>query len=104
MVGDSGRHRSRPTEEEQPAAAPALPRVPAGAGELRRSLAPDRCRDQRARRGIPYPDPLPALRADWQAKEEKLFYDHCPPYTPYGYTVVARDILADLDREKLISR
>jgi hypothetical protein len=66
-------------------------------------------------RGIPYLDPLPALRADWQAKKAydprtglaaastKLFYDHCH-YTPYGYTVVAREILAGLDREKLIPK
>jgi hypothetical protein len=78
----------------------------------------DRCRELCARRHIPYLDPLPALRADWQAKKDrqaydprtglvppsastKLFFDHCH-YTPYGYTVVARDILAGLDREKLI--
>jgi hypothetical protein len=60
-----------------------------------------RCRELCARRGIPYLDPLPALRADWQAKKEKLFYDHCH-YTLYGYTVVARTILAWLDREKVI--
>jgi hypothetical protein len=63
----------------------------------------DRCRELCARRGIPYLDPLPALRADWQAKKEKLFYDHCH-YTPYGYTVVASEILAGLDREKLIPK
>jgi hypothetical protein len=63
----------------------------------------DRCRQLCARRGIPYLDPLPALRADWQAKKERLFYDHCH-YTPYGYTVVAREILAGLDREKLIPK
>jgi len=61
----------------------------------------DRCREMCARRGIPYLDLLPSLRADWQARKEKLFYDHCH-YTPYGYTVVARAILAGLDREKLI--
>ena len=63
----------------------------------------DRCRELCARRGIPYLDILPALRADWQAKNEKLFYDHCH-YTPYGNTVVARDILAGLDRENLIPK
>jgi hypothetical protein len=63
----------------------------------------DRCRELCARRGIPYLDPLPALRADWQAKKERLFYDHCH-YTPYGYTVVAREILAGLDKEKLIPK
>jgi hypothetical protein len=73
----------------------------------------DRCRELCARRGIPYFDPLPALRADWQAKKAyaprtglaptstKLFYDHCH-YTRYGYTVVARTILAWLDRAKVI--
>jgi hypothetical protein len=63
----------------------------------------DRCRELCARRGIPYLDPLPALRADWQAKKEKLFYDHCH-YTPYGYTVVAREILAGLDGKNLIPK
>ncbi len=63
----------------------------------------DQCRDLCARRGIPYLDPLPVLRADWQAKKEKLFYDHCH-YTPYGYTVVAREILAGLDMQKLITK
>ncbi len=75
----------------------------------------DRCRELCARRGIPYLNPLPALRADWQAKKAydprtglaptstKLFYDHCH-YTPYGYTVVSRAILAGLDRENLIPR
>jgi len=80
----------------------------------------DRCRELCARRGIPYLDPLPALRADWQAKKDrqaydprtglvppsastKLFYDHCH-YTPYGYTVVAREIVAGLDREKLVPK
>jgi hypothetical protein len=61
----------------------------------------DRCRELCARRGIPYLDVLPPLRADWQARRQRLFYDHCH-YTPYGYTVVAREILAGLDREKLI--
>jgi len=61
----------------------------------------DRCRELCARRGIPYLDILPALRADWQAKNQKLFYDHCH-YTPYGNTVVARTILTGLDLEKLI--
>lgn len=63
----------------------------------------DRGRELCARRGIPYLDPLPGLRADWQARKEKLFYDHCH-YTPYGYTVVAREILAGLDRENLIPK
>jgi hypothetical protein len=63
----------------------------------------DRCRQLCARHGIPYLDPLPALRADWQAKKERLFYDHCH-YTPYGYTVVSRNILAGLDRENLIPK
>ncbi len=63
----------------------------------------DRCRELCARRGIPYLDPLPALRADWQARRDILFYDHCH-YTPYGYTVVASEILAGLDREKLIPK
>jgi hypothetical protein len=61
----------------------------------------DRCRELCARRGIPYLDILPLLRADWQANNQKLFYDHCH-YTPYGNTVVARALLAGLDREKLI--
>ena len=75
----------------------------------------DRRRELCARRGIPYLDILPALRADWQAEKAydprtglapasaspKFFYDHCH-YTPYGYTVVARETLAGLDREKLI--
>jgi hypothetical protein len=80
----------------------------------------DRCRELCARRGIPYLDPVPALRADWEAKKDgqaldprtglvppsastKLFYDHCH-YTPYGYTIVARIIVDGLDREKLIPR
>jgi hypothetical protein len=63
----------------------------------------DRCRELCARHGIPYLDPLPALRADWHAKKDKLFYDHCH-YTPYGYSVVAREILTGLDREKLIPK
>jgi hypothetical protein len=61
----------------------------------------DSCREMCARRGIPYLDLLPAFRAARQASAETLFYDHCHP-TPYGYTVVARDILAGLDREKLL--
>ncbi len=61
----------------------------------------DRCREMCANRGIPYLDLLPSLRADWQARRQKLFYDHCH-YTPYGYTVVARAILEGLDREKLL--
>jgi hypothetical protein len=63
----------------------------------------DRCRELCARHGIPYMDPLPVLRADWQAKKEKLFYDHCH-YTAHGYTVVSRDILAQLDRQNLIPK
>jgi hypothetical protein len=63
----------------------------------------DRCRELCARRGVPYLDFLPGLRADWQAKREKLFYDHCH-YTSYGNTVVAREILAGLDREALIPK
>jgi lysophospholipase L1-like esterase len=63
----------------------------------------DRCRELCARRGIPYIDILPPLRADWQAKKEKLFYDHCH-YTPYGNTVVARALLAELDKENLIPK
>ena len=63
----------------------------------------DRCRELCARRGIPYLDILPALRADWQAHNQKLFYDHCH-YTTYGYGVVAREILAGLDRENLIPK
>jgi lysophospholipase L1-like esterase len=61
----------------------------------------DRCRELCSRRGIPYLDILPALRADWQANSQKLFYDHCH-YTAYGYTVVARALLGGLDREKLV--
>jgi hypothetical protein len=61
----------------------------------------DRCREMCARRGIPYLDLLPAFRAARQASKEKLFYDHCHP-TPHGYAMVAREILAGLDREKLL--
>ncbi len=63
----------------------------------------DRCRELCARRGILYIDILPALRADWQAKNERLFYDHCH-YTPYGNTAVARALLAGLDRNGLIPK
>lgn len=63
----------------------------------------DRCRELCARRGVPYLDILPALRAAWREKEEKLYYDHCH-YTPHGNTVVARAILAGLDRENLIPK
>jgi hypothetical protein len=63
----------------------------------------DRCRDMCARRGIPYLDLLPAFRAASRASGERLFYDHCHP-TPYGYTAVARAILAGLDRETLIPK
>jgi len=70
-------------------------------GSYQDNYPQDRCRELCARRGIPYLDILPALRADWQRKNEKLFYDHCH-YTAYGHTVVARALLAALDRDKLI--
>ncbi len=72
-------------------------------GSYQDNYPQDRCRELCSRRGIPYLDILPALRADWQAKNERLFYDHCH-YTPYGNTVVARALLAGLDRGALIPK
>lgn len=53
------------------------------------------------RLGIPYDDPLPTLRAEWQARHQKLLYDHCH-YTPYGYEIVAKQTVDWLDAQKLI--
>ena len=61
----------------------------------------DRCRALCVRRGIPYLDLLPGLRSEWQAKGERLFYDHCH-YTPYGYSVVARETVRGLTENRLI--
>ena len=61
----------------------------------------EQCRTMCARLGIPFHDLVPPLRSDWQAHHERLFYDHCH-YTPYGYGVVAGDVLGWLDAERLI--
>jgi hypothetical protein len=49
----------------------------------------------------PHDDPLPTLRAEWQAHHQKLLYDHCH-YTPYGYEIVAKETVDWLDAQKLI--
>jgi len=53
------------------------------------------------RLGVPFHDPLPALRAGWRDGHPKLLYDHCH-YTAPGYDLVAKDTLAWLDAGKLI--
>ena len=59
------------------------------------------CRRMCQRLGIPFHDLVPALRKDWQARRERLFYDHCHP-TPHGFRVIAKDILDWLTKERLI--
>lgn len=54
-----------------------------------------------ARLGVPFFDPLPALRADEAERHRKLLYDHCH-YTADGYELLARKTVAWLDAEKLI--
>ncbi len=54
-----------------------------------------------ARLGVPFFDPLPALRADEAEHHRKLLYDHCH-YTAAGYKLLAQKTVAWLDAEKLI--
>ncbi len=53
------------------------------------------------RLAVPFFDPLPALRADWNAHHETLLYDHCH-YPAYGYDLLSGQTVAWLDAMKLI--
>ena len=46
-------------------------------------------------------DLVPALRADWQAQQTELYFDHCH-MTPQGNSVVANALAAWLDEEHLV--
>ena len=51
--------------------------------------APQRsCRRICEEHGVPLLDVLPPLRADWQSRHQRHFFDHCHP-TPYGYERLA---------------
>ena len=63
----------------------------------------DRARAMTGRLGLPFFDPLSVLRADWSARHERLFYDHCH-YTPNGYGVLAKETLAWLTASGLVPR
>ncbi len=59
------------------------------------------CRRMCAKLGIPFFDPLPALRDNWRSRHVPLLYDHCHYRAP-GYELIARDTVAWLDAEHLI--
>ncbi len=48
-------------------------------------------------------DLVPALRADWMARQTKLYYDHCH-LTTHGNSVVADALVEWLDEEHLVPR
>ena len=52
---------------------------------------------------LPCFDLVQALRADWQANQGNLYFDHCH-LTPRGNTVVATALVEWLDEEHLIPR
>jgi hypothetical protein len=70
-------------------------------GKIERTEPQEACRAMCARLGIPFDDPVPMLRKEWQAHHERLYYDHCH-YTPKGYELLARQTVDFLDAQKLI--
>ena len=53
--------------------------------------------------GLTCLDLTPALRADWQAYQEELYFDHCH-MTPRGNGIAAAALAQWLDEENLVPR